>query len=127
MLFERRLREGVRDGSITLAFRRWKSRQVKAGGHYRMGNGLLAEVMSVEIVDGMSEEEARAAGHPDRNTLMADLDSRGSHPIYRIALRLFDGPDSREALAQSSELTKEEVAQLGVLLDRMGSWAWPPS
>jgi len=96
VLFERRLREGIRDGSITLAFRRWKRCQVKAGDRYRMGNGLLAEVTCVEIVDGMPEDEAHAAGYPDRETLMAELGSRGSHPIYRIALRLFDGPDSRE-------------------------------
>jgi hypothetical protein len=125
MLFERRLREGIQGGSITLAFRRWKRCQVKAGGRYRMGYGLLAEVTSVEIVDWMSDEEARAAGYPDRATLVADLDSRGSDPIYRIALRLFDGPDPREVLAESAELTKEEVGQLGGRLDRMGSWALP--
>jgi hypothetical protein len=30
MLIERRLHEGIRDGSITVMFRRWKRRQVTA-------------------------------------------------------------------------------------------------
>jgi hypothetical protein len=37
MLFERRLREGIHDGRITLAFQRSKRPQVAAGGRYRTG------------------------------------------------------------------------------------------
>jgi hypothetical protein len=37
VLFERRLREGIQDGSVTLAFRRWRRCQVVAGHRYRTG------------------------------------------------------------------------------------------
>lgn len=126
MLFERRLREGVQDGSITLAFRRWKRAQVTAGGHYRMGGGLLAEVTSVEIVQDvadLTDEDARAAGFPDRAALLTDLDARGIEPIHRLALRLVDAPDPRDVLASTNRLTPEEVAALSARLARMGPWA----
>ncbi|TMR12200.1 hypothetical protein ETD86_33370 [Nonomuraea turkmeniaca] len=123
MLFERRLREGVRDGTITLAFRRWKRAQVTAGGRYRMGYGLLAEVTSVSIVEDCTDEEARAAGYPDRAALMADLSGRGPGPIHRLELRLADTPDPRDVLAAADELTPSDVAALTALLARMGPWA----
>jgi len=41
MLFERRLREGIHDGSITLAFRRWRRLQATLGGRYRTGLDLV--------------------------------------------------------------------------------------
>ena len=40
MRFEQRLRDGLHDGSITVAFRRWKRHQVVAGGRYRKALGL---------------------------------------------------------------------------------------
>ncbi|GAA3696888.1 hypothetical protein GCM10022224_073380 [Nonomuraea antimicrobica] len=127
MLFERRLREGIADGSITLAFRRWKRAQVTTGGHYRMGGGPMAEVLSVEVTsaDDVTEEQARAAGYADRAALLADLDARGSDPIHRVELRLLDGPDPRDALAATADLTPGDVAALTRRLDRMGPWAVP--
>ncbi|MFB4276537.1 MULTISPECIES: hypothetical protein [unclassified Nonomuraea] len=127
MLFERRLREGIQDGSITLAFRRWKRPQVTAGGRYRMGHGLMAEVTSVAVTsaEDVTEEEARAAGYPDRAALLADLAARGSDPVHRLALRLVREPDPRDVLAASSTLAQEEVAALTARLDRMGPWALP--
>ncbi|RVX45669.1 hypothetical protein EDD27_8482 [Nonomuraea polychroma] len=86
MLFERRLREGVRDGPITLAFRRWKRAQVTVGGRYRMGYGLLAEVTSVEIVEDCTDEEARAAGYPDRAALTARLTRMGPWAVRTLRL-----------------------------------------
>ncbi|MEV0379208.1 hypothetical protein [Nonomuraea sp. NPDC050643] len=107
MLFERRLREGVRDGSITLAFRRWKRAQVTAGGRYRMGDGLMAEVTAVEVVTArtdLTDEAARAAGYADRAALLSDLDARGPDPIHRVALHrrpgAGGGPGPRQVQAQ---------------------------
>ncbi|MFE3455306.1 hypothetical protein ACFXJ8_40955 [Nonomuraea sp. NPDC059194] len=123
MLFEARLREGIADGTISLAFRRWKRSQVRPGGRYRMGNGLLAEVTSVEVVTDMTYEEARAAGYPDRAALKRDLDGRGSEPIHRIELHLVAAPDPRDILAGSATLTPDEVAAITARLDRFGPWA----
>ncbi|MEU7003347.1 hypothetical protein [Nonomuraea sp. NPDC046570] len=117
MLFERRLRDGIRDGSITLAFRRWARRQVTPGGRYRMGDGGLADVVSVEVVDEINPADAPAAGYPDLAALLEDL--RGEGPIHRLSLRLVNEPDPRDILAESAELTPDDLAAL----DRLGSWA----
>ena len=39
VLFERRLRDGINAGTVTVAFRRWRRRQVTIGGRYRTGSG----------------------------------------------------------------------------------------
>jgi hypothetical protein len=62
VLFERRLQAGLLDGSISLAFRRWKRPQAVAGRSYRSPIGLI-DVETITTVDGdISAEDARSAG-----------------------------------------------------------------
>jgi len=49
MVFIKRLREGVRNGSITCSVRIWKRPQVKVGGRYQIGEGKI-EVDSIEQI-----------------------------------------------------------------------------
>ena len=72
MLFERRLQDGLRDGSITLAFRRWRRAQVVAGRQYRSPIGMV-DVHDVSTVEGqISEDDARQAGFPSAAALLKD-------------------------------------------------------
>jgi hypothetical protein len=49
MVFTKRLRDGVRRGSITCSVRIWQRPKVKAGGRYRMEEGEI-EVDSIEPI-----------------------------------------------------------------------------
>jgi hypothetical protein len=49
MVFTKRLREGVRKGTITSSIRIWKSPHVKVGGRYQMDEGEI-EVESIEQI-----------------------------------------------------------------------------
>ena len=49
MVFTKRLREGVCNGSITCSVRIWKSPHVKVGNRYQMGEGHI-EVDSIEQI-----------------------------------------------------------------------------
>jgi hypothetical protein len=49
MVFTKRLREGVRRGSITCSIRIWKRPHVKVGGRYQIGDGAI-EVDSIEEI-----------------------------------------------------------------------------
>jgi hypothetical protein len=49
MLFTKRLREGVRNGSITCSVRIWKRPHVRVGGRYRMEEGEI-EIDSMETI-----------------------------------------------------------------------------
>jgi hypothetical protein len=58
------LRDGVLAVDITLSVRLWKRPQVKQGGRYRVGLGLI-EIDAVELVPSpRSEADVRRAGRP---------------------------------------------------------------
>jgi hypothetical protein len=96
MLFERRLREGIHDGSITVTFRRWQRTQVIAGGRYRTGLDMI-EVLSVDVVDAarITNADARRAGYPNAEAVRADLRGPADLATFRIRVRRLDGPDPR--------------------------------
>ena len=91
MQFSRELRDDVLAGDITLTVRLWTRPQVKEGGRYRVGLGLI-EVDTVELVpfSAITEADVHRAGEPDRETLR----SRAAHAgpidedtlVYRIEL-----------------------------------------
>src|SRR3954447_10667042 len=89
MEFSRELRDAVLAGDVTLSVRLWKRPQVKEGGRYRGGPGLI-EIDAIELVPfaAITEADVRQAGEPDRETLR----NRAAHAgpieedtlVYRI-------------------------------------------
>ncbi|MCH8019514.1 hypothetical protein IH785_06615, partial [candidate division KSB1 bacterium] len=55
MLFKTKFHEGIRNGSITLTFRAWKSARAKVGKQYRFGP-------EEGVVSAIDDEEARRSG-----------------------------------------------------------------
>lgn len=123
MLFRRDILEGLRAGTITLAFRRWKRPQVRAGSRLRTPVGVLT-VESVNVVADTHIEanEARVAGFSSPAALLAELSRYGDGPIYRIALR-FAGADPRLALHQRAQTTPAELVDLRHRLERLDAAA----
>jgi hypothetical protein len=120
VLFELRLREGIADGTISLAFRQWRRPQVVAGRRYRTGAG-IAEVTAVDVVSlaGVTDSDARQAGYADRAALLADLAGPADAPLYRLRLRRVDEPDPLTVLAADDSFDDEALAQLTRRLDRL--------
>ncbi len=121
--FEPRLRRGIHDGSITLAFRRWRRSQVVAGRQYRTGQGsmALAEAVDVVMPSDITAADAKAAGYPDVAALLADLRGDPQLTLYRIRFSPVDGPDPRDELASGATLTDAETAAITARLARMDS------
>jgi hypothetical protein len=117
--FEQRLRDGLNDGTITVAFRRWQRVQVVAGHHYRTGTGMVAAV-SVDVVtpDGITLAQAQAAGYPGPAELLADLRGDPALPLYVIRFRKLTEPDPRDVL-RTAPLTDADAAALAGRLARM--------
>ena len=118
MLLKRDTLEGIAEGRITLAFRRWKRPTVRAGGELRTAIGVLAidavdAIREADITDG----EARLAGYPSRDALIADLDRRSAGDLYRVALHRAGG-DPRAALREQDDLADEAVAAIAARLAR---------
>ena|SRR5438132_2310927 len=63
MQFTRRLRQGVRDGSITCSVRIWQRPHVRAGGVYPMEDGhILVESIREIALEDVTGELARRSG-----------------------------------------------------------------
>lgn len=121
MLFKRAFLDGIVSGDITVAFRRWTRPTVRAGGTLKTAVGVLAiETVERVAAEAITEAEARRAGYPSRQALMAELDARDQGEIYRIELRLA-GPDPRIALRERADLSGEELAALRKTLVRLDS------
>ena len=98
MEFSRELRDDVLGGDITLSIRLWKRPQVKEGGRYRVGLGLI-EVDAIDLVPfaAITVADVRRAGEPERETLR----NRPAHAgpidehtlVYRIELHAVSAED----------------------------------
>ncbi len=122
VLFKEQFWAGLRDGSLTVAYRRWKRPSVKAGGTLVSPGGLLA-IDSVEAVDDaqVDDDAARRAGYEGRRELFANF--RGDSQLYRIRFHRI-GDDPRVALRQRAALTASERGVIEKVLKR-NDWAVP--
>ena len=122
MLFKERFWAGLADGSLTVAYRRWRRPSVKTGGTLVSPGGLLA-IDSVEAVDDtqLDDGAARQAGYESRTDLFANIGGDGQ--LYRIRFHRI-GDDPRVALRQRTELTGPELNAIAKVLNR-NDWAVP--
>ncbi len=111
--------QGVRDGSVTLAFRRWKKQDVQPGVEFRTSSGVV-RVEEVDVVDpvAITDAEAVLAGHRDADRLRSRLAPDESLPTYRVRLS-YVGEDPRIALRNSADLSPDDVADLDRRLERL--------
>lgn len=118
MLFKTAILEGIRNGRITLAFRRWPKPRVKPGSELRTALGVVA-VTGIKAVEAeaISPADARKAGYAAKTQLLAELDKFGSGSVFRIGLR-FVGQDPRVALREKA-FTTEDGASITQRLARL--------
>jgi len=119
MLFKRTFLEGIAEGRITLAFRRWRRPSLCPGSRLRTPAGLI-EIRNIAAVEAaaIGDADARAAGYPDRTALLAALADAPAGDLYRIGLR-FAGADPRIALRADAAFDAAEVALLRGRLARL--------
>jgi hypothetical protein len=118
VLFRQDFWAGLADGSVTLAFRRWKRPTVKSGGRLTTRAGVLAIDEVKEIEEGaITEADARRSGFVDRAALLDELAGRPGE-LYRIAFHRA-GDDPRVALREQAALTEGDSAELARRLARL--------
>ena len=117
MLLPMKVAQGVADGSVRLAYRRWRKQDVQPGHVFTTVAGRVrVEAVTIVSADDITDEEARLAGWPDAERLRRKLAPEGE--TYRVELA-YAGPDPRVALRSSDSLTEEDVADLDRRLERL--------
>ncbi|WP_205474077.1 hypothetical protein [Nocardioides sp. SYSU D00038] len=119
MLLPPKVAQGVRDGSVTLAFRRWRRQDVVPGQQFTTVAGIV-RVESVEVVDAdtITDDEAVRAGWPDAERLRRRLAPDPTLPCYRVGLS-WAGEDPRIALREDDDLAEADVAAIDARLERL--------
>ncbi|MGW6276733.1 hypothetical protein [Kribbella sp. NPDC055071] len=115
MLFAGSDRDGVADGTITVAYRRWAEARVVEGRIYRTNAGRI-EIDSVRQVnpDLIADTDAEIALADRRNAKDVRRRLRGeeSFPTFLIKFHLVEGPDPREELASQVDLSADDLDDL---------------
>jgi len=120
MLIEKRLQAGIRDGTITVMFRRWKRRQVVAGNVYRttVGRVVVDEVVQV-APSRIRRVDALAAGYTSVAEAVADLRGTPGDPVFLLRLHLAEDEDPRAVLADAADLSTSDVEEITRRLERL--------
>jgi hypothetical protein len=125
MLLRRSILDGIRSGSITLAFRRWRRPTVRTGGTLRTAIGEL-QIDSVDAIalDYVTPAEAKQAGYASLDSLKEEL-QRFDGQVYRIAFGTVS-IDRRLELRRLKPAAEEMEAILAKLanMDRRAPRPW---
>lgn len=141
MLLPKPIADGVRAGTVTLAFRRWGSPRVKVGSTQLTTAGVITFDAVDQISDPatISDDDALAAGLPNAAALRKRLaggpvnrgprGGKGGDKIYRVRMR-WAGEDPRIALRNAVPDAAElaEISAAVAALDagkKSGPWTRP--
>jgi hypothetical protein len=110
--------QGIADGSVTLAFRRWDRPRVRPGGTQRTVAGVV-RFDTVEEVDPdtLTEDDAVRSGVRSLEELLRLLARRDGAHLYRMEVSLA-GADPRVALREQDELSEDDRRAVDARLDR---------
>ncbi|MGZ0147963.1 hypothetical protein ACXJJ3_12910 [Kribbella sp. WER1] len=121
MLFAGSDRDGVADGRITVAYRRWAEPRVVEGRVYRTNAGRI-EIDSIREVNpeliADTDADVQLADRQNARDVRRRLRGDESLPTFLIRFHLVEGPDPREELASQSELSPADLADLRERLAR---------
>lgn len=119
MLLPPKVAHGIADGSLSVAFRRWKKQAAKPGSEFKTVAGVI-RVVAVRPVrpERITKADALRAGHPDADAVRKRLAGEEGWTTYRIELE-YAGADPRVALRESADLTDADVASIDARLERL--------
>jgi len=104
--------QGIKSGTIKLAFRSWEKPAVKEGTLLKTFIGLV-KVVSISTVkeSQISKKEIKDAGFENQEQLLKSLRQNESNKIYKIEL-CYHSEDPRIELRENAALTESAYAEL---------------
>jgi hypothetical protein len=119
VLLPPKVAQGVADGSLTAAFRRWRTQDVKPGATFRTSAGVIrVDAVAVVDPDAITDADAALAGHRDGDAVRRALAGEPVWPTYRVELS-WAGADPRIALREDADLSPEDVTTIDARLERL--------
>ncbi len=126
MLFRQQFLEDIRDGRVTLAFRRWQRPSVLPNSTQLTAIGeLTIDNITPTTEEEISNDDAERAGYQTREALLKELNSRPTGTLYRIELGELRA-DPRIALRETDSLNGDEMEELFKKLKRLDKHAVTP-
>lgn len=118
----------IKEGKVSLLFRKWKRPRVKENSliHSPVGQLKIERIQEIPNLD-VPESDLAKAGFLDHDELEKSFPENASGTVFRIEVSYY-GEDPREALRNESDLSSEQIhAILGKLekMDRLskdGPW-----
>lgn len=121
MLFRQDALDRIRDGRVSVVFRRWRQARVRAGSRLRTMIGLV-EVRSVTAVADVTDDDAARAGYDSAEALRADIPGDADRQLFRIEVG-FAGADPRIELRERTDSSEEDLKRLARMdAGRRGPW-----
>lgn len=123
MLFKQIHLHQIKDGNISLAFRKWKRPLVNKGTLVKTSVGQI-EIVDISEVDqeNISYKEAIRAGYKDLADLIGVLTAIDKGNIYKIWVK-YHSPDPRIILREQTKLSDEEFNRIKLNLDRLDKYS----
>lgn len=124
LLFKKPFWEGLRQGSITLTYRRWDKPHVRPGGRYRCHPIGVLEVDAITRVAAgtISDDDARRSGFATAAELRGYLAELGplddTTEVWRVELH-HGGDGDRVEIALDTQLSADDVVVIRDKLARM--------
>jgi hypothetical protein len=123
MIFKLAHLEGIKQGKISLAFRKWKKQSVKKGSQIRTAIGVIMITdVSKYNLNKISEADAVMAGYKDLSSLLAELKKARDGDLYKIEVQ-YHSVDPRIKLRKQTALTDQEFETLKRKLEKLDSFS----
>ena len=130
MLFKIVHLKGIKEGRISLAFRKWKKPMVKKGSLIKTAVGQLQILDIIEIEkSSITAEESLKSGYQNKSELISILDSKKVGNIFKINVK-YHSADPRIELRNQTNLSQNEINLIIKKLQKMdstskkGSWTY---
>lgn len=121
MLFKQDHLDGIKAGTISLAFRKWNKAAVNKGTLLKTAVGLV-EIVDISVVDDVKDKDAQKAGFKNTTELMKSFQRFPDGDLYKIKVR-YHSEDPRIALREKPVITEEELLLLKTKLQRLDDFS----
>ena len=125
MIFKLHQLNGIKSGTITLAFRRWEKPNVKKGSTMKTALGVISVTDVVPIEErSITRADAVKAGYESVELLMKNINKVATGTIFKVSVK-YQGEDPRLELREKTDLPEDDLQKIKTKLMRLDQTRGP--